>query len=141
MESILLFILEILGNVLMACLEVFGEVALQVVLEALAEAGSHLLGGRAGTQASRGLLMLGYALLGAVVGGLSLLVFPHSLAHGHGARLASLLLAPLLATASTVALGRLRQRRPGHTPVALDRAAYAYLFALALGAVRYVGAA
>ena len=139
METLIVFILEVLGNLLMAALEVFGEVALQVVLEALAEAGSHLLGGRTGTQTGRGFLMLGYALLGALVGFLSLLAFPHSLAHSHGARLASLLLAPLVATASTVALGRLWRSRSS-APVTLDRAAYAYLFALALGAVRYVWA-
>jgi hypothetical protein len=121
--------------------EIFGEVLLQVLFEALAEVGIHLARGRVEHAQSRSKwrLMLGYVLLGAIVGGLSLLVFSHSMAHSHNGRLATLLLAPLAAAASTVALGRWRARR-GQDPVNIDRVAYAYLFALAMAAVRYTWA-
>ena len=121
--------------------EIFGEVLLQVVFEALAEVGIHLARGKVEHPESRSKwrLILGYPMLGAMVGGLSLLVFSQSLAHGHNGRLATLLLAPLLAAATTVALGQWRARR-GQVPVDIDRMAYAYLFALGLAAVRYVWA-
>lgn len=122
--------------------EIFGEVLLQIIFEALAEVGIHLTRGRVEHAQSRSKwrLMLGYPLLGAMAGGLSLLVFSHSLAHSHGGRLATLLLAPVFAAASTVAIGRWRARR-GQDVVNLDRVAYAYLFALGLAAVRYSWAA
>lgn len=118
--------------------EVFGEAILQVIFEALAEVGIHLTRGRVDHAASRSKwrLMVGYPLLGAMVGGLSLLVFSHSLAHSPGARLATLLLAPVVAALATVAIGRWRTRR-GQDTVGIDRMAFAYLFALGFAAVRY----
>jgi hypothetical protein len=53
-----------------------------------------------------------------------LLLFPHSLAQAHNAGLATLLLSPVLAAGTTVALGRWRVRR-GQEPVHIDRTAYA----------------
>jgi hypothetical protein len=118
--------------------EAFGEIILQIVFEALAEVGIHLRRGRVehAESSSKWRLLLGYPMLGAIAGGLSLLVFPQSLAHSHNGRLATLLLAPLCAAASTVALGRWRARR-GQPSLNIDRMAYAYLFALGLAAVRY----
>ena len=121
--------------------EIFGEVLLQIVLEALAEAGVHLVRGRTehpkSTTAWR--LMLGYTLFGAIVGGLSLLLVPHALTHSHAGRIATLLVAPLCAALSTVAIGRLRVRR-GQQPVGLDRFMVSYLFALSLAVVRHLWA-
>jgi len=118
--------------------EVFGEAILQIIFEALAEVGIHVTRGRVDHAAStsKWRLMVGYPLLGAMVGGLSLLVFSHSLAHNPTARLATLLLAPLVAACATVAIGRWRTRR-GQDTVGIDRMAYAYLFALGFAAVRY----
>lgn len=118
--------------------EIFGEALIQIVFEALAEVGIHLARGRVDHAQSRSKwrLMLGYSLLGLLAGGLSLLVFSHSLAHSPAARLATLLLAPMAAAATTVALGRWRARR-GQEGVGIDRLAYAYLFALGFAAVRY----
>jgi len=118
--------------------DIFGELLLQIVFEALAEAGIHLTHGEVKHPESRSKwrLMLGYPLLGAMAGGLSLLVFSHSLAHGHNGRLATLLLAPVFAAASTVAIGRWRACR-GQEAVGIDRIAYAYLFALGMAIVRY----
>ena len=141
MEALFEVLLEIVGSVLGTLLEVFGEALLQIVLEALAEAGLHLARGQVEHSGSRSKwrLLLGYPILGAIAGALSLQVFSHSLAQGHNGRLATLLLAPLLAAATTVALGKWRSRR-GQEPVNIDRMAYAYLFALGLAAVRYVWA-
>ena len=140
MEVLVELLLDVLGSLFAALLEVFAETLLLMVMEALAEVGIHLARGKVAHPASRSQwrLMLGYPLLGALAGALSLWVFPHSLAHGAHGRLAALLLSPLLAALSTVALGTWRARR-GQSPVAIDRMAYAYLFALGLAVVRYIG--
>jgi hypothetical protein len=118
--------------------EAFGEIILQTVFEALAEVGMHLRHGQVehAESSNKWRLLLGYPMLGAIAGGLSLLVFSQSLAHSHHARLATLLLAPLFAAASAVALGRWRAQR-GQQSLHIDRLAYAYLFALGMAAVRY----
>ncbi|WP_342619633.1 hypothetical protein [Rhodoferax sp. GW822-FHT02A01] len=117
--------------------EIFGELILQVLFEALAEVGIHLTRRHADAQPRSGWrLMIGYSVLGLIVGALSLLVFSHSLAHSHNGRLATLLLVPLLAALSTVLLGKLRTRK-GQTLAGIDRFMYAYLFALGMASVRY----
>lgn len=134
MEGLIEFLFEVL-------FEIFGDVLLQVVLEALAEVGVHLTRGKTEQLQPRSAwrLMLGYSLFGAIVGGLSLLVFPMALAHTNTGRTATLLIAPLVAALSTVALGRMRVKR-GQQPAGIDRFMYSYLFALALAVVRHVWA-
>ncbi len=121
--------------------EVFGEAILQVVFELLAEVGVHVTRGEVRHQESRSAwrLVLGYPLLGALVGGLSLLVFPNSFAHIYPARVVGFVVAPLIAAMSVVALGAFRARR-GQQLVSLDRFIYGYLFALGLAVVRFVWA-
>lgn len=118
--------------------EIFGDVLLQVVLEALAEVGVHLVRGKTEHPQSRSAwrLMLGYTLFGAIVGALSLLAFPAALAHTNAGRTATLLIAPLCAALSTVAIGRIRVKR-GQAPAGIDRFMYSYLFALAFAVVRH----
>ncbi|RFO95204.1 hypothetical protein DIC66_19525 [Rhodoferax lacus] len=142
MEVLLQWLFEILATMLSSLFEVFAEAVLQIVAEALAEAGIHLTRGEVEHPESRSKwrLMLGYALLGSIAGGLSLLVFSHSLTHSHAGRLATLLLAPMAAAATTVAIGRWRARR-GQETVDMDRLAYAYLFALGMAVVRFHWAA
>ena len=119
--------------------EIFGEVILQIVFEALAEVGIHLIRpkDRQGDAPSVGRLVIGYPLIGAVAGALSLLLFPHSFTHTHPARIATLVLAPFVAAASMVLLGAARARQ-GQQLVSLDRFAYAYLFALGPGVIRFI---
>ena len=124
------FILEVL-------LELFGELLLQVAMQALAEAGLHAVlkpGSR--PQASTWLLMLGYALLGLAVGGLSLLVLPQSLLHGRAIRLVGLLLTPVASGLAMSLLGAWRQKQ-GQQLLAMDRFGYGYLFALVVALVRF----
>jgi hypothetical protein len=130
--------MEVLFEILF---EFFGEVILQVVFEALAEVGIHITRGNRQHAESRSgwRLVVGYPLLGAMLGGLSLLVFPNSLAHVHGGRIATFLLAPVVAGLSMVALGSWRARH-GQERNNLNRFIYAYLFALGMAAVRYVWA-
>ena len=119
--------------------EIFGELILQVLFEALAAVGVHLRQKEPAKPRSPVLLVVGYAVLGVLAGLLSLLVVSHSLAHSPTARLATLLLVPLLAALVTVLIGRLRLRK-GQAPADMDRFMYAYLFALGMACVRYLGA-
>jgi hypothetical protein len=59
--------------------EVVGEFLLQVVGEALVELGFHALGEPFRRSPNPWLAALGYALFGAILGGLSLLAFPNNL--------------------------------------------------------------
>ena len=119
-------------------LELFGEVLLQIVFEALAEAGLHVVRRSDRPPAHPALLAFGYALLGLIAGAVSLWVLPHSLMHTRNGRIACLLLAPVASGLAMGLLGAWRQRR-GQAVVGLDRFAYGYLFALGMALVRFYG--
>lgn len=123
-------------------LEFFGEALLQIAFEALAQAGVHLTRhpDRLPREHSPWLVSLGYALLGLVAGGISLLVLPDLVVRNPAARIANLVLTPLLAGAAMAALGFLRRRRAGPDALAfgLERFGNGYLFALTMGAIRFL---
>lgn len=118
-----------------AVLQWLAEVLLQIVLEALAEFGLHAIGAPFRKQPRPAAAIVGYLFLGMVVGGVSVLMVPHALAHGAW-RLANLAVAPVLAGLAMGALGAWRARR-GQDLVRLDRFLYGYLFALAFALVRF----
>ena len=115
--------------------EIFGELLLQIVLELLFELGlrsvqqpfkkspNPLLGG------------IGYALFGAIAGGLSLWWFPQLFITSHAGRIANVIVTPLLSGLAMAALGAWRRRREQPT-ILLDRFAYAFIFAMAMALVR-----
>lgn len=121
--------------------EVFGEVALQVLAELLAEWGLHLSRERRARRAAPLWLgLLGYAVLGLVLGGLSLLLLPQSLLPTPGWRVANLLLSPLLTGAVLTLIAH--WRRPGDPEVMLrTRFLQGLLFALAMASVRFAATA
>ena len=128
------FILELL-------FEFFGEVLLQILFEALAEAGLQFVRNARDRNAetSRWRAALGYALLGAIVGGISLAVFPHSIMRTTNGRIVTLLLAPVASGLAMSIIGAWRQKR-GQQVLGIDRFAYGYLFALVMAIVRFVWA-
>lgn len=116
-------------------LELFGEFLLQIFGEALAEIGLHSLAEPFRRSPNPWLASLGFLLFGALLGGLSLLVFnAHFLPAEY--RLLNLILTPLAVGASMAALGAWRARR-GDPVLRIDRFAYGYLFALSFGIVRF----
>lgn len=119
--------------------EVLGEFVLQVLGEALVELGFHSLAEPFRKPPNPWLAALGYALLGALLGGLSLLVFPNNLVPEPW-RLANLIATPLAVGGMMAAIGAWRLRR-GQPVLRIDKFAYGYLFALALASVRYFFAA
>lgn len=129
-------------EVLLWVLHIFGEFLLQMALEILAESG--LYGLREPFRRPKPLhpILAGicYIALGAIMGGLSLILLPSPFIKSHAGRIANLLLTRLAAGVVMAAIGTWRLRR-GKDTIRLDRFAYGYLFALAMGLIRFVYAA
>jgi hypothetical protein len=127
------------GFILELLFEFFGEFALQVFFEALAQAGVHAVRhpDHEPRQVNRWLVALGYALFGAFGGALSVWLLPHYLLRAHVARVAYLLIAPVAVGCLMAALGHWRSRR-GLALAGIDRFAFGYVFALAFAVVRFV---
>lgn len=117
-------------------LQFLGEILLQIVFEALAEVGLHSLVEPFRRPPNRWLAALGYALLGAAAGGLSLLAFPSHLVSSPGLRIANLIITPIAVGLLMGVMGAWRARR-GQPLLRIDRFAYGYLFALFLALVRF----
>ncbi|MEO7338033.1 MAG: hypothetical protein ABIV63_15780 [Caldimonas sp.] len=126
--------MEVLLEIL---LEFFGEALLQIFAEALVEIGLQRLvvPSRQGRSLNPYLATIGYVLFGAVVGALSLWLFPTLFIRSHSGRIANAVVTPFVAGATMVAIGAWRRRRD-QPLVLLDRFAYAYLFALVMALVR-----
>lgn len=120
-------------------LEILGEFLLQVVGEALLELGFHSLAEPFRKPPNPWLAALGYALFGAVFGGLSLLAFPTNLVPQPW-RLVNLVITPLAVGGIMVLMGAWRAKR-GQPLLRIDRFSYGYLFALSLAFMRFQFAA
>jgi hypothetical protein len=118
--------------------ELLFEVFAQVLWTALAEAGLHFARRPGAENAPTNvlLLVLGYSVLGAIAGGLSLLVFSNPFIHNQQARLANLVLAPIAGGLAMALLGAWRRKR-GQATIQLDRFVYGYLFAQSVAFVRF----
>ncbi len=116
-------------------LEIVGEFVLQVIGEALLELGLHSLAVPFQRAPNPWLAAFGYALLGAMVGGLSLLVFPSHFVPPPW-RMLNLLATPVAVGGVMALLGAWRSRR-GDSVLRIDRFAYGYLFALSVALVRF----
>ena len=118
-----------------AILEFFGEFLLQILVEAFVELGFHSLAEPFRRRPNPWLASLGFFLLGAICGGLSLIAFRHNLVPPAW-RLANLVLTPLASGACMALIGKWRARHR-HAVLRIDRFAYGYLFALGMAIVRY----
>ena len=113
-----------------------GEFVLQVLGEVFIEVGLHSLAEPFRKEPKPWLAAVGYMVFGAVIGGLSLLVFPHYLVASKGLRVANAALSPIAAGLSMAIMGKWRARR-GQAVLRIDKFAYGYVFALAFGLVRF----
>lgn len=124
------FILELI-------FEVFGELILQLVFEALSQAGVHLFSRSSRREpVTPWLAVVGYVLLGFISAALSLWWFPSFFIPSHVGRLVSLVVTPVLVAGAMALLGSWRHRR-GQRAVRLDKFTYAYVFAFAMAATRF----
>lgn len=113
-----------------------GEVLLQIVFQVLAELGLRGLRRVTVEIVNPWVAVLFYVLLGAGLGWLSVQILPSLLLASRTAQLANLVVTPILAGLSMVALGAWRRRRE-QTLIRLDGFAYGYLFALSMAVIRY----
>lgn len=120
-------------------LELLGEFLLQVVGEALFEIGFHSLAEPFRRPPNPWLAAIGYALFGAILGGISLLAFPNNLVP-EAWRVANLVATPIAVGAIMTLMGAWRARR-GQQVLRIDRFAYGYLFALFIALIRFYFAA
>ena len=117
----------------------FGEILLQLIVQVLAELGLHSLGNTFQRRKHPIWSMIGFTLWGAIAGGLSLLVFPHSAIANPGFRYLNLFIAPLVAGGVMALIGQTRLRR-GQILVRMDRFGYAFTFAFWMAFVRFLWA-
>ena len=115
--------------------ELLGEFLLQVVGEALIELGLHSLVEPFRRSPNLWLAAIGYTFFGAILGLLSLFVFPNNLVP-HPWRVANLVVTPIAVGGVMVIMGAWRARH-GQPVLRIDRFAYGYLFALSIALVRF----
>ena len=112
-----------------------GEFLLQLVGEALIEIGFHSLAEPFRRPPNPWLAAIGYALFGAALGGLSLLLFPNNLVQG-ALRVVNLVATPVAVGCVLAGIGAWRARR-GQSVLRIDRFSYGYLFALSVALIRF----
>lgn len=117
--------------------EIVGEFLLQVLVEALAELGLHSLGEPFRRRPNPWLAGLGYAIFGAIAGGITLWLLPDHMVRNEVLRKINLLATPLAAGGMMCLIGAWRARR-GDDVLRIDRFAYGYVFALSMALVRFV---
>ena len=131
MDDLLLALLEILAEIFFqAAFEFIVEYVGALVLRAIvavfdaSEPGNTLLAS------------LGYIILGAAAGGLSLLVFPHPLIHRSRVPGVSLIVSPVLAGLGMSFVG-LRRRRREKRVLQIESFSCGFAFALGMAVVRF----
>lgn len=109
---------------------------MQIIFEILAELGLQSAKAVFKRPPNPILATFGYALYGAIAGGLSLWWHPAHFTKTLAIRIAVLVLAPIAAGLVMTLIGAWRRRRDQDL-IRLDRFAYGYVFALAMAAVRF----
>lgn len=113
-----------------------GEFLIQILGELFFEVGLHSIAEPFRKKPNPWMAAFGYLVFGAVLGGLSLLVFPDYLMANKSLRVVNAALSPIAAGLSMAAMGAWRARR-GQAVLRIDKFSYGYLFALGLGLVRF----
>lgn len=124
-----------------------GEFLFQFIIEFLLEVGSaaifdvifRSLGATMTPREERNPLLagIGYALLGLIAGGGSLLIFPEAFARSETFHGISLVVAPVLAGFAMAGFGWLLERS-GKQRLRLDSFAYGFIFAFPMAVVRFL---
>lgn len=126
------FILEIIVQFLF-------ELLLQIVGQFLFELGFHALAEPFRKSPNPWVAAVGYVLLGAILGAVTLWIFPSYMVRLPALRWVNLALTPVIVGACMSLLGTWRENR-GQFVLRIDRFSYGYLFALSVGLVRFIWA-
>ena len=130
--------MEILIHIIIAILEFFAELILQVFFEVLVEFGLHSVKEPFRLpQPNPWIASFGYITFGVLAGAISLYFFPDYFISSEIGRIANLIITPLMAGLSMSILGAWRRNR-GQEVIRIDRFFYGYLFALSMALVRFV---
>jgi hypothetical protein len=132
-------IAEILLHIAGWILQFLGELFIQVVFEAVAAVLGHSI--KAPFQRAEPIRpflgAIGYALFGAIAGGISLWLVPDLFIENGWLRWLNLIVVPVTAGGIMSAVGAWRRHRDMRV-IRLDSFAYGYCFALAMAAVRFM---
>ena len=116
----------------------FGELLLQLFAEVLADLGVRFVSGWADAAKRNPVAaFLGYLVMGAVAGGLSLLLFREHMLKATWLRVVLLVVIPLVAGWLMSFIGARREAK-GASRTRLESFANGYAFALAMGVVRFL---
>jgi hypothetical protein len=116
----------------------FGELLLQLFAEVLADLGVRFVSGWADAAKQNPVAaFLGYLVMGAVAGGLSLLLFREHMLKATWLRVVLLVVIPLVAGWLMSFIGARREAK-GASRTRLESFANGYAFALAMGVVRFL---
>ena len=141
MEIIIELIVQVLIEYIPLLFELLigtiGEMVVQVFGQALFELGLHGLVEAFDRKKQRHpfLAVVGYGLWGAILGGLSLFVLPHSLIQKSALKWFNLICSPVAAGLVMAGIGALRRRR-GQYLLRLDSFSYGFLFAMGMAIIR-----
>jgi cytochrome bd-type quinol oxidase subunit 2 len=128
---------DFLIDILLALAEIFGELLIQLLCEAIAAFVSHLAEGTEDSRTSNLVqAIVGYASVGLLAGGVSVLVFPHYLVPRSRFHGISLLISPFIAGSVMALVGAARRKQDKRT-IPLETFAYAFVFAFAMAAMRF----
>ena len=121
-------------------LQFLGELVLQAIFELLLELGLHSLADTVRRPQHPALSTLGFALWGAMAGGISLWILPNSPIHNPLFRQINFIVTPALCGLVMMLIGELRVKK-GQDIVRLDQFGYAFVFAFSMALVRFAWAA
>ena len=136
---LLLPIMLALLELLFEALAVLFEIALELTGNLVVDFGWRSLGQTITPREDRNPILagIGYALLGLVAGGVSLLIFPESFARSEKFHGISLLVSPVMAGLGMAGLGWLL-KRSGKRVMRLDSFTYGFVFALPMAIIRFL---
>ena len=117
---------------------IFGELLLQLLAEFLFHLGFHSLAETVTPREKRNpvLAFFGYVLFGIIIGGLSLVLFPELLLDDKSHSLGNLIVTPILAGLMMNTIGVIRKKQEKNI-IRLDSFLFGFIFAFAMGIVRY----
>jgi hypothetical protein len=121
-------------------IQIFGEILLQILFEILTELGFHSLADTLRRPRNPFLSTIGFILLGAIAGAISLVIFPEAVILNPDLRKINLIVTPVAVGLIMMLVGKVRARND-QILVGLDRFGYAFIFAFAMSLVRFIWAA
>ena len=132
--------MELIIHILAWIFEIFGELGLQLLTEIVAEVFGHANRRRRprAEPVAPWLAVVGCVVFGAIAGGISLWLVPELFLKNHWARIANVIVTPLISGVVMAWIGSWRRHHQGDL-IRLDTFGYAFCFSLSMALVRFFG--